>query len=98
MIALAQGTWNDNNDKQNMSSTTKTVFDKLPSKIDIGTEVKMSARYGEDKDANGNTVKFYPIAYVADKGIINTKKTTAYGYGSVIAYALMVEILKLMEM
>ena len=88
IIALAQGTWNDNNDKQNMSSTTKTVFDKLPSKIDIGTEVKMSARYGEDKDANGNTVKFYPIAYVADKGIINTKKTTAYGYGSVIAYAL----------
>ena len=88
IIALAQGTWNDNNDKQNMSTTTKAVFDKLPSKIDIGTEVKMSARYGEDKDANGNTVKFYPIAYVADKGIINTKKTTAYGYGSVIAYAL----------
>ena len=88
IIALAQGTWDDNNDKQNMSATTKAAFDKLPSKIDIGTEVKMSARYGEDKDVNGNTVKFYPIAYVADKGIINTKKTTAYGYGSVIAYAL----------
>ena len=88
IIALAQGTWDDNNDKQNMSAATKAAFDKLPSKIDIGTEVKMSARYGEDKDANGNTVKFYPIAYVADKGIINTKKTTAYGYGSVIAYAL----------
>jgi len=86
IIALAQGTWDK--DKQEMSTTTEDKFDKLPSKIDIGTEVKMSARYGEDKDANGNTVKFYPIAYVADKGIINTKKTTAYGYGSVIAYAL----------
>ena len=86
IIALAQGTWDKN--KQEMSTTTEDKFDKLPSKIDIGTEVKMSARYGEDKDANGNTVKFYPIAYVADKGIINTKKTTAYGYGSVIAYAL----------
>ena len=86
IIALAQGTWDK--DKQEMSTTTEDKFDKLPSKIDIGTEVKMSARYGEDKDANGDTVKFYPIAYVADKGIINTKKTTAYGYGSVIAYAL----------
>ena len=86
IIALAQGTWDK--DKQEMSTTTEDKFDKLPSKIDIGTEVKMSARYGEDKDNTGNIVKFYPIAYVADKGIINTKKTTAYGYGSVIAYAL----------
>ena len=86
IIALAQGTWDKT--KQNMSTATEDKFDKLPSKIDIGTEVKMSARYGEDTDNAGNIVKFYPIAYVADKGIINTKKTTAYGYGSLIAYAL----------
>ena len=42
----------------------------------------MSARYAE---IGGK--KYNPVAYVAEGGKITAKDTTAYGYGSVIAYA-----------
>ena len=88
IVALSQGKWGtdvETNSATNtqMSSNTKTSLGDLPSEINIGAKVELSARYQKE-----NNKEYYPIAYVADGGrILSEKTTTAYGYKSVLGYA-----------
>ena len=89
IIGYAKGSWKDSDTRMNrvsgvagMSAATRTAFENAKSEINFGTPVRMSARYAE---IGGK--KYNPVAYVAEGGKITAKDTTAYGYGSVIAYA-----------
>jgi len=86
IIGYAKGSWKDSNMRMDgtkgMSSATQNAFKDAKSEINFGAPVKMSARYAE---IGGK--KYNPVAYVAEGGKITAKDTTAYGYGSVIAYA-----------
>ena len=89
IIGYAKGSWKDSDTRMNrvsgvagMSLATRTAFENAKSEINFGTPVRMSARYAE---IGGK--KYNPVAYVAEGGKITAKDTTAYGYGSVIAYA-----------
>ncbi|WP_338967808.1 autotransporter-associated N-terminal domain-containing protein [Fusobacterium polymorphum] len=89
IIGYAKGSWKDSDTRMGrvsgvtgMSSATQNAFKDAKSEINFGTPVRMSARYAE---IGGK--KYNPVAYVAEGGKITAKDTTAYGYGSVIAYA-----------
>ena len=86
IIAYAKGSWKDSDTRMSttdgMSATTRNAFKDAKSEINFGVPVEMSAKYAE---INGK--KYTPAAYVADGGKITAKDTTAYGYGSIIAYA-----------
>ena len=86
IIGYAKGSWKDSNMRMDgtkgMSLATQNAFKDAKSEINFGTPVRMSARYAE---IGGK--KYNPVAYVAEGGKITAKDTTAYGYGSVIAYA-----------
>ena len=89
IIAYANGVWD--NSKHSMSNDTNTVLNGLPSEINIGANVELSARYlltgGTLGEANEQGIN--PIAYLAKGGgIVNAKKdTVARGYYSIIGYA-----------
>ena len=92
IIGYAKGTWKDSKTRMRtnsadgarlgMSSETQNAFKDAKSEINFGTDVKMSARY-----AKIGGKEYRPVAYAALGGKITAKNTTAYGYGSVIAYA-----------
>ena len=89
IIGYAKGSWKDSDTRMNrttgvtgMSQVTRDAFKDAKSEINFGAPVKISAKYAE---IGGK--KFNPVAYVAEGGKITAKDTTAYGYGSVIAYA-----------
>ena len=92
IIGYAKGSWKDSDTRMRtntengvrlgMSSETQNAFKDAKSEINFGTDVKMSARY-----AKIGGKEYRPIAYAALGGKITAKNTTAYGYGSVIAYA-----------
>ncbi len=86
IIGYAKGSWKDSDMRMSatdgMSQNTRDAFKDAKSEINFGVSVKMSAKYAE---IGGK--KYNPVAYVAEGGKITAKSTTAYGYGSVIAYA-----------
>ena len=89
IIGYAKGSWKDSKTRMGnepgvdgMSSETRNAFKDAKSEINFGTDVKMSARY-----AKIGGKEYRPVAYAALGGKITAKNTTAYGYGSVIAYA-----------
>ena len=86
IIGYAKGSWKDSDMRMSatdgMSQDTRDAFKDAKSEINFGVPVKMSAKYAE---IGGK--KYNPVAYVAEGGKITAKDTTAYGYGSVIAYA-----------
>ena len=93
IIGYAKGTWKDSDSRMRkgkddkgyelgMSQATRDAFKDAKSEINFGTDVKMSARYAKIAGQ-----EYRPVAYAALGGKITAKNTTAYGYGSVIAYA-----------
>ncbi len=83
IIALAKGKWSDSTMRMSdMSSATSSVLGTLQSQINIGQDVVMSSKYSEI-----GGVKYYPIAYAADGGVINAKSADAKGFGSVMAFS-----------
>ena len=93
IIGYAKGTWKDSDSRMRkgkddkgyelgMSQATRDAFKDAKSEINFGTDVQMSARY-----AKISGKEYRPVAYAALGGKITAKNTTAYGYGSVIAYA-----------
>ena len=89
IIGYAKGSWKDSKTRMGnepgvdgMSSDTRNAFKDAKSEINFGTDVKMSARYAKIAGQ-----EYRPVAYAALGGKITAKNTTAYGYGSVIAYA-----------
>ena len=93
IIGYAKGTWKDSDSRMRkgkdnkgyelgMSQATRDAFKDAKSEINFGTDVEMSARYAKIAGK-----EYRPVAYAALGGKITAKNTTAYGYGSVIAYA-----------
>ena len=84
IIAYSSGKWDSSKYKNNSMNSASSTLNNLPSEINIGKDVELSARYQKD-----GSKEYYPIAFAAtDSGIINeVGNTNAYGYGSMIAYA-----------
>jgi len=88
IIAYSNGVWQ--NSVHKMSAETAGKLEGKSTEINIGRDVEMTGRYLKTGvDAKGNETGISSIAFLAkDGGSVNMlKNTTAYGFGSIIAYA-----------